>query len=680
MNHQESNKKVNLITDYPDILIYYAFHFMVISLPLIFLPFTQEWYGLAKVTFFRIETLFILSCWLIKQLFSDEIEIKRTGIDFFVFAFIFLGLISTLASSSPIISFLGKYRRYEGFSTLLNYGLIFFLVNQSIFKTKKINSILTSLVVTSGIISLYGILQFAGYDFIGWNRNLWEANRSFSTLGNPVFLGGYLVLILPLALVKYFNSDKLRVSFFYGLIIFLIFFCLIATFSRGGWIAGLVGFALMIVLIGKKAALSKKTGIIILIFIFTLITSLFLNRLNLSDSNKRLSFSKRLVSISETDKGWGSRIEVWKAIPKIVLEKPLLGWGPDMFYLAYPKVATLKYAKFIGKSTYPSDNAHNYFLQLLSTQGILGFLAYALIIFVLLFYGIKFLLKQEDEKRILLSGLMAAFVGYLIYLQSGINISSNGMIFWLIAGIISSQAVKLPSLSVILSPMFNWGKDLVDYSRLFLTVLFVLLFFFGSYLSIKLYVADVYFKNAGDSGLTSAIEKYKSGIELNPYIPRYYYTLGDLYLKIALDQRNVLFFDKAKEIYLKGREIDSDDFESYSLMGNLYIQEGLKYNPDSFLSAENELKKSLEIYSYWLSARANLGFYYLLTSQYKKAIAQFNRVLKIDSKNIYAYLYSGKCYEGLGKRDKAISAYKSVLSLDSKNKEAKEALKGLISK
>ncbi|MBI4743218.1 MAG: O-antigen ligase family protein [Actinobacteria bacterium] len=662
-------KKVKLTTDRLDNLIYYAFHFMVISLPLIFLPFTQEWYGLIKVTLLRIETLFIISCWLIKQLFSDEMEIKRTKIDFFVFVFILLGLISTLLSANPVISFLGKYRRYEGFSVLLNYGLIFFLVNQSIFKIKKINSILTSLVITSAVISMYGILQFVGFDFAGLSRNLWETNRSFSTLGNPVFLGGYLALILPLALAKYFNSGNLRNSIFYGLMIFLIVSCLIATFSRGGWIAGFTGFILMIILAGRDIALalSKKILIILLIFSFALSVFLIYDRF-IPSSGKYLSFSKRLVSIPQTDNGWGSRIEVWKAVPKIVLEKPFFGWGPDMFYLAYPRFATLKYAKLVGKSAYPSDNAHNYFLQLISTQGILGFLAFILTIFILLFYGIKFLLKQKNEERILFSGLMAALIGYLIYLQSGINISSNGMIFWLVAGIISNQTIKIPSFSVAPSKA----------KRSLIVILFILLFFMGSYFSIRLYVADVKFKKAGETDLFMAIAEYKSSIELNPYISQYYYTLGKLYIKLASIERNSLFFSKAKEIYLAGREVNPDDFESYSLMGDLYIKEGLNYNPDSFSYAESELKKSLEIYPYWISSRANLGFYYFLKNQYKKAVDEFNRVLEIDSEDFYTYFYLGKCYEGLGERDKAISAYKSVLNLNPDHKEAAEALERLL--
>jgi NADH-quinone oxidoreductase subunit H len=43
------------------------------------------------------------------------------------------------------------------------------------------------------IVAGYGLLQFAGLEFVQWGTLPFETNRAFSTYGNPDLLGGFLI-------------------------------------------------------------------------------------------------------------------------------------------------------------------------------------------------------------------------------------------------------------------------------------------------------------------------------------------------------------------------------------------------------------------------------------------------------------------------------------------------------
>ena len=53
---------------------------------------------------------------------------------------------------------------------------------------------------SSVVVAGYGVLQYVGWDPVRWGVSSFEANRAFSTFGNPDLLGGFLVFSVPVAL------------------------------------------------------------------------------------------------------------------------------------------------------------------------------------------------------------------------------------------------------------------------------------------------------------------------------------------------------------------------------------------------------------------------------------------------------------------------------------------------
>ncbi|MCD6326956.1 tetratricopeptide repeat protein, partial [bacterium] len=97
-------------------------------------------------------------------------------------------------------------------------------------------------------VSLLGIAQFFGVMETLWGNLPWEpelGKRVFSTMWNPNFLAGLLVLTLPviLGLAKTSGRRWLEIAFLSAY--FVNFTCLLLTNSWGGWIAFLVSTAFL---------------------------------------------------------------------------------------------------------------------------------------------------------------------------------------------------------------------------------------------------------------------------------------------------------------------------------------------------------------------------------------------------------------------------------------------------
>src|SRR6185369_15445702 len=144
--------------------------------------------------------------------------------------------LSTALSIAPRLSLWGSYVRGEGLVTLASYVVVFAAVAARLRRRAQLDRVIDVIVAGSLPVTLYGLAQAAGLDPIDWSLTYQEWRVS-TTLGNPVFAGSYLVLVLPLTLVA----------------------VLAMTGSRGPWLgaaAALLALALLGAALGRHWKLS----------------------------------------------------------------------------------------------------------------------------------------------------------------------------------------------------------------------------------------------------------------------------------------------------------------------------------------------------------------------------------------------------------------------------------------
>lgn len=124
--------------------------------------------------------------------------------------FLFLAyLLGSLLSLSPTVSFFGSYQRLQGLYTFSSYLVIFFLAASLLQTRLDIERAISIALVASFPVALYGIIQHYFLDPLPWVGDV--TTRVASTLGNSIFIGAFLILVIPLALARLIQTaDRVR--------------------------------------------------------------------------------------------------------------------------------------------------------------------------------------------------------------------------------------------------------------------------------------------------------------------------------------------------------------------------------------------------------------------------------------------------------------------------------------
>ena len=308
---------------------------------------------------------------------------------------------------------------------------------------------------TGVVVSCYGIMEFV------MNRNPFfedvfnvenplyaqfitglHGARIISSVGHPVILGAYLIMIIPLGFVTVweYSSWTHRMLKICGVLCMVC--ALLLTFSRGAW----VGFAAgMVVYAGLRTWIMPRRDSLSLghivgkLALMVAIVAVFVAMI--------LSFER--VSSTLAGRETWQQIRGFKKDPRgvaygqvadIVSDHPLLGVGTAHYrYLA----------KRYGDVD--DDTPDNGYLRYLAENGILG-LGAILVVFVGLF---RTLLKQigkgGNQKALgaglspdFIAGLVAGLSGFLVDLItcSALHIPLTRLTFWMLAGL-SLAVVKI---------------------------------------------------------------------------------------------------------------------------------------------------------------------------------------------------------------------------------------------
>ena len=117
-----------------------------------------------------------------------------------VTAYVATFALATALSVEPRISLWGSYARADGLHTNLAYVVLFVLMAWTLRSQQQVERIISIMLYSALVVASYALLQRAGWDPLPWNADVPE--RVTSTLGNPIFVGAYLGMAVPLALMR----------------------------------------------------------------------------------------------------------------------------------------------------------------------------------------------------------------------------------------------------------------------------------------------------------------------------------------------------------------------------------------------------------------------------------------------------------------------------------------------
>lgn len=651
--------------------MFYGFLAIAIALPLAMSrPFlvTYDSFDLAKIVLLRIFTLSILALWIANMLVSKKVRLYTSKFDPLVLGFLVLVFLSTFTAIHFPTALHGRYMRYEGLFTFLNYGILYFLALQVFTSFEKLSKLSRAIVLGGGLTAFYGVIQYMGFDPLAWTNVPFEERRSFSAFGNPDLLAGFLVILTPITIAEFFKAKSVKSSALMGTGLFLALMCLLTTFTRGAWIAAAVAL-LVFIIIGARGIVSNPKKLIMVLAAFVVIFAV-IAVYSASTGHDVMNLIKRLQSTTRiTDGSAGMRIETWKAGLKMTESSPLLGLGPDTFRLGSGLHQTLKFVEIAQGKTL-ADNAHNYVIQLASGVGVPAGLIFLVFFVAVVVVAIRYSIKLQDDERLTYAGLISAILGYFIHLLFGLSMPGSTSIFWIIIGALVARTGVVKAKE--LAPSSAYASLLKSAA-----VVVVIISVISSYFALTMFAADYYYAQARgyDRGgvpemailnYESAIGLYKNG--------KYYQDYGLFMQGIGLVQGNPDLINKAIDTFKAAKEWEPDEADHYMFLANLYLKIATGPRDPILDTAIRELNTSIEKRPYAYSPRLVLANVLLTQNRYDEAIEMLKFVLDINPNDAYGVRLMAQCNEGLGNKNEAIRYYEKLLSIQPDNNDARSAL------
>lgn len=587
--------------------LYYILFF---AIPLLVFSKTSELFEFNKIIFIYFITLCITCLWMADKILKNEPILIKKIIFLPFFIFLLSQILSTAFSIDINTSIFGYYGRFNGgLISIISYLLLFYIFIDH-FNINHLPKLLKLSLISSTLVVLWGLPGKVGLDlsclvFNGsWDNSCWAdqfrpAERMFSTLGQPNWLGAYLAINFFIGLFFFYRnntyyehanchlerSERSRpkavriITFFYLL---LNFMAILFTRSDSAILATGVGFllfSLLMILLQRSLFLSKKTVLLVLAFV----TLLFIFKTGNQTMDKFLSFPslsnkiteqkiatpKLNLSINRVTDSFDIRKIVWKGAIEIGKNYPLFGTGVETFAYSYYFKRPAEH-NLTSEWDYVYNKAHNEFLNYFATTGIVGLISYLFMILLVLYMFIRSLFFEQSleessnnssrlagarsnhnveikisNDQLLVTSLLCAYVTILITNFFGFSISVVNLFFYLIPALI---IVMLKINKKTQDNNLDLKKSILQKVKLALTIVF---FLFGTNFLLSYYIADIFFAKAdgyykaGDyqtasSYLTKALQLHKEHV----YEDKLSYSLANLSYLVYYQQE----MDTAKNL------------------------------------------------------------------------------------------------------------------------------------
>lgn len=505
-------------------------------------------------------------------------------------------------------SFFGETQRRLGFLSYFSLSILI-LITVTVNRISFYNLISKYVLFTLATVSTYGFLQHFGVDFVKWNN---PYNSVISTVGNPNFSAALMGILLIVSFGNLLLKEvKKKLNFYFSLGICLISGITI-YFSQARQGLLIMIFGILMLFSYKIYLLNHNLGK--LVFSALIISSTF----SILGMLKIGPLQNILYKPSVSVRGF-----YWRAALLMFRNQPLTGVGIDNYGSYFKQYREVNYSLNYGFDL-TSTNAHNVFLQLLSTGGIFVGLSYLLLTLSTFVMAMSQLRRQNFANK---NEYYIIFVAWLAFqAQSIISIDNFGVTIWgwifmgmLWAGSYQNQSSSSESNESLLKTNVsttNFASQQVFGGICLISSLILVSFLFQA--------------------------ERSTFIARSQYAPQY-----------AQGSQN---FERAAEVALSSKLLEP----AYRTLISAYM---LNYGNSE--KALGELSTLVKNNPRNLDALKALAIYYLSKNESQQALSYLFEIEKYDPWNAQNYLQIGLIYKNLGDYDAMDSAKRKILSFAS---------------
>jgi tetratricopeptide (TPR) repeat protein/O-antigen ligase len=493
-------------------------------------------------------------------------KFKRSPLQVAVLSFGLIWIISTACSIMPYKSLWGNLAGSVGLLPNISWIIFFLILSQKIRSRKQVYRALYALVLSSGILSLIGILQFF---YAPWDM---RGGRVLSIEGNPLSLSGFIAMVLPVTLLLiilawYSPHAKIRklVGFSGLLAIFALqAWCLVLAQYSITLLLFVIGIFTFFVLIGIFLQRKTTLGLSILSLLFIVLVAVaLLGQMIIPENGVSPGESRTQNATVAEQVGLGTlpiRLQTWRCAIEVITQSPeipylqdnfhclrrLIGYGPETFIaMSQTRFPPAWKASYTFESLVISQ-PENHYLYLALTLGILGLLAFLVILGIFFYKGFRYLLRcRERDSILLMSAFIAAIVQYCAHVFFDPSVITAELVFWLVLALTVAE-IRIHSEGEITLPkqpvdMEEEGQKTMEtgpglMKKLSAVTVFIIFIAIGAGLTATPLLANTYIQ----SGLTlynkdknAAMAMYSAAVRIEPRQSYYQNFLGNLAYMMA---------------------------------------------------------------------------------------------------------------------------------------------------
>ena len=354
---------------------------------------------------------------------------------------IFLAVSTVSFFTHPKLMFFSKFTYIK----YLCFGGVFFLMANLIRTRAQLKIVLYTMAVMAFLCSVYGLMQkypdhakWLGFTYrirqmphfpilkglIIWARH----PRTPSTFGNPNFFAAYIVLMTPVVFGMIAASKKIIGAVLAGSVAAILTLCIVLTQTRGGWLgyaAGFVVYLLFFIFTVERDRVAHKPVFWICAAVFIVAVGVYFSQ-NEIVSNR----IKRTITNMHTGKGTvDSRSIFYKGALNMFSAKPVFGQGVGSFQMRFPFYRPNDYR--MHHVSHNTRHSHSEYLQLLSEMGIIGLLAFLVVIGAVVKTAWRtFVVRKKRNHWLISIGLLMILAAFFVYV-----VVKPGMIITTLIGV-----------------------------------------------------------------------------------------------------------------------------------------------------------------------------------------------------------------------------------------------------
>lgn len=365
--------------------------------------------------------IFLVMLWLFKWIANRKDDgFKTSPMDVPLFIFI-SAMILCLILNSPDFSI-----ALEGFRAIVQYMLWYFVVIQILRGEKNAKTVTTFFVIVVGFLALHGIYQYIiGVEMpAGWvdQNEAGVRTRVYSIFTSPNAFGSLLTLASPMAISLAVVNENKRGKAIFAFIALCMMASLVFTSSRGAWIGFALAIGIYVLIKDKRLIIPCIIGAVLLVVAVPSVG----NRISYMLSPEYIESSLR-----------GGRLVRWLTGLKIFSDNPIFGVGLGHFGGAVAmnhELRLLVNAELVD--TYYMDN---YMLKTAVESGIVGFAAFAALIYSVVVNGFRTIkISNTKLSKELSTGIVAGLCGVIAhnFVENVFEVPMMTSLFWMFVAVV----------------------------------------------------------------------------------------------------------------------------------------------------------------------------------------------------------------------------------------------------